>query len=762
MRTKNVKRLWPVPAALAVVALAAFLAFGLMAATGTQPAEAQSSDANCVVNVAPDGTPTVDDQTTATRPADDCQAMGDMATVKFTGPARQATPLTNPIKLQLLIRDDNGNVEAYLNGTVEWDGTDNEYQLTGTSTPAPAPMKFSYREIEVPLAARNPNTLQYEQQSITISVPGNVYIYQSGVSNLTTLISGTLPDDDQRSELAAASVPITISLLGPPTLGMDGDDRNKIVDDFLQCVLGDADPDGMFDAGTTDPDGIMGNCIPAGGGTDVAQTETTDPPESRSKLVAISGPSGSERITSALDGMGKDHSLSAVSDTANSATVYALVEDEDGTPLPGTQVTFTVTSMPSGVYSTSRTVDSQTVGTDTGQVSDPAVTGDGIVADDAIASLAISNLPTDQGFRVDVAVSAGGVDLGSITITRNGDADSIKGATFSVACLVDNNDPVTEDNYADDTLNLDAEDCEMQSRFAEGDVVVVKAHLEDEFTTVVGGTLEATLDGEDDALTALPATNTPTNTMAWFYVVDDETMLGDHTIVISDAADDSEVPDHTIMFGVAGPTASYEISGETMIPLGGSAMFTVTAKDTNGGVPDFGDEAMPEMPMVAVDIVGLGAGNVRGLDSGMLALDPDTGMGSFTVFAPRDAMDGEVIHIFVGSGDLEETHMATFGAAAPTPGDMLGETSGVGVGFNQGGALQVFWTKADNATGYFIMGINVATFEADRVVPVNGGNVETFNISGLTPGATYDIYVVATGSGGAFELGQPFRVTAAR
>ena len=30
MRTKNAKRLWPVPATLAVVAVAAFLAFGLM------------------------------------------------------------------------------------------------------------------------------------------------------------------------------------------------------------------------------------------------------------------------------------------------------------------------------------------------------------------------------------------------------------------------------------------------------------------------------------------------------------------------------------------------------------------------------------------------------------------------------------------------------------------------------------------------------------------------------------------------------------
>ena len=34
MRTKNAKRLWPVPVTLGVMALAALLAFGLMATTG--------------------------------------------------------------------------------------------------------------------------------------------------------------------------------------------------------------------------------------------------------------------------------------------------------------------------------------------------------------------------------------------------------------------------------------------------------------------------------------------------------------------------------------------------------------------------------------------------------------------------------------------------------------------------------------------------------------------------------------------------------
>ena len=50
MRTKNAKRLWPVPATLAVVAVAAFLAFGLMATTGAQPAAAQDDAPACDCN----------------------------------------------------------------------------------------------------------------------------------------------------------------------------------------------------------------------------------------------------------------------------------------------------------------------------------------------------------------------------------------------------------------------------------------------------------------------------------------------------------------------------------------------------------------------------------------------------------------------------------------------------------------------------------------------------------------------------------------
>ena len=87
--------------------------------------------------------------------------------------------------------------------------------------------------------------------------------------------------------------------------------------------------------------------------------------------------------------------------------------------------------------------------------------------------------------------------------------------------------------------------------------------------------------------------------------------------------------------------------------------------------------------------------------------------------------------------------------APQTPATDLGVATGVSVGpLNSGGTLQVNWTKAANATGYIVVAVNTANVADVGAIPVNGGDIETVNISGLTVGATYDIYVVATAKGG--------------
>ena len=97
--------------------------------------------------------------------------------------------------------------------------------------------------------------------------------------------------------------------------------------------------------------------------------------------------------------------------------------------------------------------------------------------------------------------------------------------------------------------------------------------------------------------------------------------------------------------------------------------------------------------------------------------------------------------------------------------DELGTPTGVVFGFNEGGALQVSWTKAANAAGYIIIAVNTNDVNNDVVVAItNDGDDETQNISGLTRGATYQVYVAATGSGvdeagnAKFELSAPAEV----
>ena len=423
MRKKNAKRLWPVPATLAVMAVAALLAFGLMATTGAQPAAAQSSaDCDVAVDIAANDvvTPTVDNKF-ASDP-EDCQAKGDTATVKFTGPATRTAGVDDPGKLDLLIQDDNGPIRAYLNNYVDYDTSGNEYQITGTGASAglgtaneeaPASMRFRIHELEVPLAARDTQG-QYAAQSVTISVSGNVYIYPSGAA-LTNVIAGVPTDStDKRNEITATANDVVIVFLGAPALGKDSDnDINKIIDDVEQCQL-------IADTTMKMEQPADGNC-PSN-----YENDMSDIAESKSKLVAIGG----ESPTAVIDGMSKDHKLT----TQTSATIYAVVEDAKGQALPGAEVNFNATIEPSGLeldFDTDRDVDAKMViisGTATSsQVFFAGTLPAGIMAGDAIASREITGLPTgDAPYRITVNVTAGSLDLGSVVVTRVGKPTSLK------------------------------------------------------------------------------------------------------------------------------------------------------------------------------------------------------------------------------------------------------------------------------------------------------------------------------------------------
>ena len=201
---------------------------------------------------------------------------------------------------------------------------------------------------------------------------------------------------------------------------------------------------------------------------------------------------------------------------------------------------------------------------------------------------------------------------------------------------------------------------------------IVKAHVEDELGSVIAGALSVELGGRGQPdrhrgrgrsarqhrHRGRPCRE---NTRAWLYTVDSKAELADHMITVSDDDDDNDVIDLVFTVVVAGPPDSYMIDGPGRIDLGRSGTFMVQAYDKNMGIPHF-DDVMPDvMPMVEVFIQGLASGNTRYISNGMIDIDPNTGMGEFIVYAPNSAMDGDVIRIFVSTGDMEQEHTVIFG-----------------------------------------------------------------------------------------------------
>ena len=95
-----------------------------------------------------------------------------------------------------------------------------------------------------------------------------------------------------------------------------------------------------------------------------------------------------------------------------------------------------------------------------------------------------------------------------------------------------------------------------------------------------------------------------------------------------------------------------------------------------------------------------------------------------------------------------------------TPSSLGNPTGLTATAASQSGEVSLRWTPAANASGYIIIAINVNDISGDVVaIPLNDGGLETSLVSGLTPGATYDVYVAATGTGGTFTLSEAARVT---
>ena len=125
-------------------------------------------------------------------------------------------------------------------------------------------------------------------------------------------------------------------------LGEDSkdNDRNKVIDDYMQCTEG-PDVDDEFGIETTDEEGIKATCVPASG--DVVDTDDTT--ESRSKLLVTGGESNDPTVSALIDGSTITHNMGE----AAGATIHAVLEDAKGNRLEDVEVTFTATTNPSGI-----------------------------------------------------------------------------------------------------------------------------------------------------------------------------------------------------------------------------------------------------------------------------------------------------------------------------------------------------------------------------------------------------------------------------
>ena len=226
MRTKNAKRLWPVPATLAVVALAAFLAFGLMATPGVQMAAAQD-DADCTVQVAANGDVMLPSE---------CSAVGDTAAIKFQGSAEAPS---DDRSVSLLIEDKNGPLTIYpYNADWSIDLEPDGIATVSSGTTAAEPKKYRFQVITLAERFLNDDGI-FEGNAVTIMVQGNVLVWEGQVNTHADI--GAIPDDnslDGARALTGTAETLEITFLGMPALGEDADtDSNDKVDDdaTVQC-----------------------------------------------------------------------------------------------------------------------------------------------------------------------------------------------------------------------------------------------------------------------------------------------------------------------------------------------------------------------------------------------------------------------------------------------------------------------------------------------------------------------------------------------
>ena len=329
--------------------------------------------------------------------------------------------------------------------------------------------------------------------------------------------------------------------------------------------------------------------------------------------------------------------------------------------------------------------------------------------DAGITDRTISGLPTDKPYRVTVVVTAGEINpltVGTIVIVRSGDLDSVTATACAVVTGID--------------LDTKLDGCQpgynAQSVYGLGEFLLINAKATDSLgTEVTPDTFvlkPATVSTWWDALDCMemndavsPVVDEPvfdgTIYCKMYNELSADAMVvvhrafsesyGDATLAFDITAYGKNVPYDGVVVLIVGDNVqgakyifdivatvgsgtdfivrrdqvevvvlgkldSYLLDGPDVIYSGDSANYTVTALDKRGNIPTFKVGRNKVRVLVQPNTL-----LVTNLDAvGNLILNTNTGMGSFEIFAPLDAKDGDTGRIIVGSGTFQQIKSITF------------------------------------------------------------------------------------------------------
>ena len=598
------------PATLTVVTLAALLAFGLMATTGAQPAEAQ--DAPCV---------TVPNGTADTMPTNgNCEVTSADAIIKFTNDTDEE--FTFHVFGKNVGDDD---LLAYPPDTTYDSQDDNRFEVQSGVTNAGDPVEaVRYQTVKVVAATVR------GASSATLTISGEalstetVYVFRGdttptlvGVDNESAVPMG----EAIKQQVPNGSTELTLKFLGPPV--------HNVPD------AGDLNDDGDQDDADEDPD---------------------DDPDPRSMLALNQGVSATILDNSTL-----------------LIQVTATIQDANGDPLKG-KITYTVEYLEGSALGAGRSnYTSQPVdfpGTDNAgtmhNVSGWAADGAVVVMVSAIFTGDTGSLTVPE--KPLTLMRAGDLDSVEVIATCYQPGVEEEKATSAQAKICGTVDPNNTPNDASDDIGL-----RPRTVFKTGQMFTIRADAIDKLgtDTDISLTLDLPDTKTEKGAAAFTATSFTADTAGddtAVVTIHGEAPAGRYQITVKakEGSGSNRIDrEATVDIVVSGEPEAYSITGPEMIPLAAfaSGAYTVSATDAQGNPPNFDDGGN----MVLVVIESNHSIRATGLNTeNMAILDPETGMKMFTIYKPANAMDGDIasIGIFVDD-ELQDSIMVSFGEALP-------------------------------------------------------------------------------------------------